>query len=305
MDPAVLPSLTPSVSFVPSSKPSDVPTVSVDPSSDPSLSSSVPTVSTVPSSGPSLSPSTEPSVYPRVSIILPETTDSLVHGICVGNASYASANSSSSNLIYTAIDPFTGTVKAWDNRDYVIKGQENTPCDNGIFLRPSDVDGTPLETSITVTDFKKYRNGGFPSSLPVLGFADYGAPSEFVVGGAHNFPDTYGTLRIANDEHENEERSRVLSSTAQAQANELLLNENVEFKRGLADRIKIGWWGNKRRKRRSRSRNRKEKDSPTTDIDPAEEEDLVVNTGPKTYFDLERGGRLEKYRLRKKDRKFK
>eukprot|EP00978_Attheya_sp_CCMP212_P011153 scaffold27337_cov31-Attheya_sp.AAC.1 len=83
------------------------------------------------------------------------------------------------------------------------------------------------------------------------------------------------------------------------------MNENVEFKRDLADRIKIGWRGNKRRKRRSRSRNRKERDSPTTDVDPPEEEDLVVNTGPKTYFDLERGGRLEKYRLRKKDRKFK
>eukprot|EP00978_Attheya_sp_CCMP212_P023469 scaffold71954_cov33-Attheya_sp.AAC.1 len=96
--------------------------------------------------------------------------------------------------------------------------------------------------------------------------------------------------------------------SCRAQANELLLNENVEFKRGLADEIKKVRQS-RLRKRRSRSRNRKEKDSPTTDIDPAEEEDLVVNSGLRkrrprganknlTYFDLERGGRLVKYRLR-------
>eukprot|EP00978_Attheya_sp_CCMP212_P026650 scaffold88119_cov44-Attheya_sp.AAC.1 len=106
--------------------------------------------------------------------------------------------------------------------------------------------------------------------------------------------------------------------SCRAQANELLLNENVEFKRGLADGIKIGP-GNRRRK--PRSRKRKEKDSPTTDIrsaeeEPAlpphfdEEEDLVVNTRRRkrlprganknltSYLDLERGGRLVKYRLR-------
>eukprot|EP00978_Attheya_sp_CCMP212_P001227 scaffold2553_cov32-Attheya_sp.AAC.6 len=87
--------------------------------------------------------------------------------------------------------------------------------------------------------------------------------------------------------------------SCRAQANELLLNENVEFKRQRGDRR------SKRRSRsRTRTRNRKERDSPTTDVDPPEEEDLLVNTGPKSYLDLERGGRLEKYRLRKNDRKF-
>eukprot|EP00978_Attheya_sp_CCMP212_P024522 scaffold77164_cov39-Attheya_sp.AAC.1 len=115
--------------------------------------------------------------------------------------------------------------------------------------------------------------------------------------------------------------------SCRAQANEL--NENVEFKRGLADWNKIGR-GNRRRK--PRPRNPQEKDSPTTEIPPADEEaalppheedlvvkprrrkrpprgkeDRVVKTRRplprganeiKSYFDLERGGRLEKYRLR-------
>eukprot|EP00978_Attheya_sp_CCMP212_P032541 scaffold127601_cov71-Attheya_sp.AAC.1 len=83
-----------------------------------------------------------------------------------------------------------------------------------------------------------------------------------------------------------------------AQANELLLNENVEFKEGPADQIKKVR-RNRRRRRKRRSRNRKEKD----------EEDLDDNTGRRkrlpqganentTYFDLVRGGRLEKHRLR-------
>eukprot|EP00978_Attheya_sp_CCMP212_P030519 scaffold112479_cov62-Attheya_sp.AAC.1 len=85
--------------------------------------------------------------------------------------------------------------------------------------------------------------------------------------------------------------------SCRAQANELLLNENVEFKGGPADQIKKV---RRNRRRKPRSRNRKEKD----------EEDLVVNTRRRkrlprganknltSYLDLERGGRLEKHRLR-------
>ncbi len=126
----------------------------------------------------------------------PTTTSQTVHGICVANASFAAATSNRSNLSYTIIDPFSGTPNAWDDRSYIIEGQENTPCADGIFLKPSLHKSIGRGTSITVQASKgatvcvfmegNNRNGGWPTSLVRKGFTDYGVQDDFTWSAPNN-----------------------------------------------------------------------------------------------------------------------
>ena len=70
--------------------------------------------------------------------MFPATTKSnTIHGICVTGASVASATSNNSSLTYESIKPFQSGIQAWSDHDYTIEGVENTPCADGIYLRPS------------------------------------------------------------------------------------------------------------------------------------------------------------------------
>ena len=70
-----------------------------------------------------------------------------------------------------------------------MEGVENTPCANGIFLKPSLHKSIGRGTTITISASKgatvcvfmegDRRNGGWPTSLPGEGFADYGVQSDF------------------------------------------------------------------------------------------------------------------------------
>jgi len=116
-----------------------------------------------------------------VTINLPATTtNQLVHGICVNTAQGdlgAIASSSLSHLEYTPVS-FTGSPKAWGDRNYVLQGVESvTECNDGEYLRPSLVKSIPSGTEISITVapwsttvcvfFKNIddRDGGWSSNL--------------------------------------------------------------------------------------------------------------------------------------------
>ncbi len=124
----------------------------------------------------------------------PTTTEETIHGICVINAAFATATSTQDDLFYTNVEPFVDGTKAWGNRDYVLEGVENSPCQNGIYLRPSLHRYVDQGTSITVTapiisticvfvdsyghDYGD-KDGGWPESLLLNGFTSYGEPDGF------------------------------------------------------------------------------------------------------------------------------
>jgi len=93
-----------------------------------------------------------PAVCKSVTINLPATTtDQLVHGICVHTFQSAWASSSLSGLDYTPVS-FTGSLKAWGDRNYVLQGIESvTECNGGEYLRPSLVKSIPSGTEISIT----------------------------------------------------------------------------------------------------------------------------------------------------------
>mmetsp|Transcript_29512 Transcript_29512/g.63564 ORF Transcript_29512/g.63564 Transcript_29512/m.63564 type:complete len:283 (-) Transcript_29512:74-922(-) len=116
-----------------------------------------------------------------VTINLPATTtNQLVHGICVNTAQgdlVPIASSSLSHLEYTPVS-FTGSPKAWGDRNYVLQGVESvTECNDGVYLRPSLVKSIPSGTEISITVapwsttvcvfFKNIddRDGGWSSNL--------------------------------------------------------------------------------------------------------------------------------------------
>jgi len=133
---------------------------------------------------------TQPPANTVETVVLPATTTGqTVHGICVANASFAYASSTQSQLSYTSVDPFTGTPIAWNDRVYIIEGAENTPCADGIFLKPSLHKTIRKGTTITIGASKgatvcvfmegDNRNGGWTTSLPGEGFTDYGEQFDF------------------------------------------------------------------------------------------------------------------------------
>lgn len=97
-------------------------------------------------------------------------TNELVHGICVGGASHVSAYSSDNNLYYTQHTNFTSGQVAWDDRNYVLDGVENTVCAGGIYLQPTRhktinrftdivVGANPTEDYLTICALVEYNRG--------------------------------------------------------------------------------------------------------------------------------------------------
>jgi hypothetical protein len=126
-----------------------------------------------------------------VTVNLPATsTIELVHGICVKDSPFASANNSYHNLHYTTV-PFTGEPQAWNDRSYVLKGVRTvSKCNGGTLLRPSLAKSIPSGTEISIyvtkgstvciffenspTNPVFQRNGGWPDSLgPEWSIEDY------------------------------------------------------------------------------------------------------------------------------------
>jgi len=202
--PSNIPTAYPSSSSLPTSFPSDSPTR--DPSLVPSnLPSTAPSImpSSLPSGIPSLMPSNLPSSKPSLALSsapssaaaethftfpATEPTGGFVHGLCVIGASSAQANSNVLGLTYTKVTPFVDDTQGWGDRTYVYTGTTFSPCFEGIFLRPSKIEGYDQGTVIDITVVsegssdtqicaileKNYtRNGGWPTSLPPLGFDEY------------------------------------------------------------------------------------------------------------------------------------
>lgn len=181
----------------------------IQPSSAPSLSpSSVPSVSMVPTQ--TFSPTM--SLPKTITVTLPaSTTKQLVHGLCVKGAVGASASSSWAPLTYTAISPFQTGVLAWNDRQYTIQGVENTPCADGIFMKPNRHKSILRNTVITFEmqrDGSDYmdvcvfaepagarRNGGWFTSMVQEGFTNYGTEfTEFAWGGGRVTMQDWGML---------------------------------------------------------------------------------------------------------------
>jgi len=144
------------------------------------------------------SPTTPPPVVAQdgFEIDLPLTeTGQFVHGICVVGAESASASpnnnaASQSGLSYTPVSPFIGSPKVWDDRNYKMTGVLDSPCYEGIYLRPSRhksiknqsgisvkaVRSTPSITMKLCIFFETGRNRGgkFDQNLPGMGFVDNG-----------------------------------------------------------------------------------------------------------------------------------
>jgi len=147
---------------------------------------------------PMASPTTPPPVVAQdgFEIDLPLTeTGQFVHGICVVGAESASASpnnnaASQSGLSYTPVSPFIGSPKVWDDRNYKMTGVLDSPCYEGIYLRPSRhksiknqsgisvkaVRSTPSITMKLCIFFETGRNRGgkFDQNLPGMGFVDNG-----------------------------------------------------------------------------------------------------------------------------------
>jgi len=94
---------------------------------------------------PTLAPTIAPSLPPVV--VFPQTydfpqiqTNQFVHGICVkSTSSYRNigVESTDPDLQYALIDNMASGVKAWDDRNYIIIGVEDSPCAGSTFLQPS------------------------------------------------------------------------------------------------------------------------------------------------------------------------
>ena len=138
-------------------------------------------------------------------ILLPATTTpELVHGICVSGATSATATSNYSSPTYSSINPVSGSLQGWDDRNYDIVGMEGTPCSGGTYLKPSRVrdipEGTPLSIDLEwtgksppavcvfITATAAEESGGFPQLLttPEMDFVDLGIVDGFgwMVNGA-------------------------------------------------------------------------------------------------------------------------
>jgi hypothetical protein len=151
---------------------------------------------------PTVSPTPRPTGPPVTISGLPEetftfpatATKRFVHGISVLGASSVKASVVTRKKVhYTATSFGTDPIKAWNNRNYRIEGQDTTPYTTGAtFLRPSKhkkIDsGTVIEVEMVREGKDKMvlcafvepgeRSGNWPESLVELGWTDYGTSYE-------------------------------------------------------------------------------------------------------------------------------
>jgi len=149
---------------------------------------------------PTLAPTIAPSLPPVV--VFPQTydfpqiqTNQFVHGICVkSTSSYRNigVESTDPDLQYALIDNMASGVKAWDDRNYIIIGVEDSPCAGSTFLQPSlhksinrnsemsvfvDLEEVSATAEICIFVENSNRDGGYRNRLMQLDgrFVDYGS----------------------------------------------------------------------------------------------------------------------------------
>ena len=89
-------------------------------------------------------------------IPLPATiTDELSHAICATGLENISAigigSDNSTKVTYDLDQPFASGMLAWGDRRYIVTNVEGSPCEGGMYLRPSKGSEIPRGTEITIT----------------------------------------------------------------------------------------------------------------------------------------------------------
>lgn len=144
------------------------------------------------SAPPTTSPTALTSQFGNDSDLPPTTTGEFVHAICVKGASnpYAIGKGSdgSTQVTYQSMNYYSG-IKAWSDRNYrMYNTGGSSPCDGGLYLKPSRVEAIARGTVINIqlpnlnqvatvcvfVERANGRDGGYPNSIPALGFTYVG-----------------------------------------------------------------------------------------------------------------------------------